>query len=286
MAGSSGAAIATLAALLARRAVDARQRGACFTVGLCGAQGSGKSTLAAVLRRLLQAQGLAAVALSLDDFYLTQQQRTELARRVHPLLQTRGVPGTHDIALALEVIEALQRPGEVALPSFDKALDDRHPPANWPHVRGPVQVILLEGWCLGATPQPTAALAQPVNALEENEDPDGAWRRYVNAALGGDYQRLYERFDHLVFLAAPGFEVVYRWRLEQETELRRLAALEGVDRSRMMSDEDLERFVNHFERLTRHMLAVMPARADVVIGLDSARGMALHSAATDEARQQ
>lgn len=69
-----------------------------------------------MLQRLLQAQGLAAVALSLEDFYLTRQQRAEFARRVHPLVQTRGVPGTHDIALVLKVIEALQRSGEVALP--------------------------------------------------------------------------------------------------------------------------------------------------------------------------
>lgn len=282
----SGAAIATLGALLARRASDAASRGACFKVGLCGAQGSGKSTLAAVLRRLLQARGLATVALSLDDFYLTRAQRAELARRVHPLLQTRGVPGTHDIALALHAIESLQRPGEVALPSFDKARDDRRPQPDWPRVSAPVQVILFEGWCLCATPQPAAALAQPVNELEALEDGNGTWRRYANAALGAGYRRLCELLDYRVFLAAPGFEVVYRWRLQQEHELRQRVAAQGADPSQLMSDAQLGRFVRHYERLTRHMLEDMPARADVVIRLDSARAMTLEAPAGKEALQQ
>jgi len=284
-ADAAGATIAALGALLARRALVAQGRGECFKAGLCGAQGSGKSTLAAVLRRLLRSRGLEAVALSLDDFYLTRAQRAELASRVHPLLQTRGVPGTHDIALALQIIDALQRPGELALPSFDKALDDRRPPEDWPRVRTPVQVILLEGWCLCATRQSDAALAQPVNTLEAREDADGTWRRYVNDALAGDYRRLCGLLDYRIFLAAPGFEAVYPWRLQQETELRRQAAAAGNGAARSMSDAELQRFVDHYERLTRHMLETMPARADVVIRLDSARGMTLQPAAGDEARQ-
>lgn len=281
-----GAAVATLAALLANRALPAAQRGACLKVALCGAQGSGKSTLAVVLRRLLQARGLTTAVLSLDDFYLTRQQRTELAARVHPLLQTRGVPGTHDIAMALQVVESLQREGEVALPAFDKARDDRRAPQDWPRVAAPVQVVLFEGWCLCAAPQAAAALALPVNELEAREDADGGWRHYVNGALAGDYRRLCNLFDYRVFLAAPGFDVVYAWRLQQEQQLRQLAAAQGADLSRMMSDSQLERFVRHYERLTRHMLEDMPARADVVIRLDSARGMALEFPAGDEAPEQ
>jgi len=282
---AAGATIAALGALLARRALDAQERGECFKVGLSGAQGSGKSTLAAVLRRLLHARGLSAVVLSLDDFYLTRAQRAKLARRVHPLLQTRGVPGTHDIALALQVIDALQRPGELALPCFDKASDDRRPPEDWPHVRTPVQVILLEGWCLCASPQPEAALAQPVNALEAREDADGTWRRYVNAAVGGDFRRLCGLLDYRIFLAAPGFEAVFPWRLQQEGELRRQVAAAGAEATQLMSDAQLQRFVDHYERLTRHMLETMPAQADVVIRLDSARGMTLQLAVGDEANE-
>ena len=255
-------------------------------MGLSGAQGSGKSTLAAELQRLLQRRGLSCVALSLDDFYLTHEQRSTLARRVHPLLQTRGVPGTHDVALALEVLGALQRSGEVALPSFDKARDDRRPLAEWRRLHAPLKIVLFEGWCLGAPPQLEAELAQPINALERDEDADGEWRRGVNVALAGEYQSLFARLDELVFLAAPDFEVVQRWRLEQENELRRLAAEQGGDRSRMMDDAALVRFVSHYERLTRHMLECMPARANTVLRLDSARAMTLVPAALDETREQ
>jgi D-glycerate 3-kinase len=281
-----GASVADIAALLARRADGFARRGKCFIVGLSGAQGSGKSTLAAELQRLLQRRGFACVSMSLDDFYLTHEQRSTLASREHPLLQTRGVPGTHDIALALEVIEALQRRGEVALPSFDKARDDRRPRREWQRVHAPMQIVLFEGWCLGAPPQSADELAQPINALEREEDVDGAWRRGVNVALAGEYQGLFEKLDELVFIAAPGFEIVQRWRLEQENELRRLPAQPGGDRSRMMDDAALERFVSHFERLTRHMLECMPARAHILVRLDSARAMTLVPAALDEAREQ
>ncbi|MBS0387238.1 MAG: kinase [Proteobacteria bacterium] len=272
--------------MLVQRARAAAQHGACFKVALCGAQGSGKTTLAVVLQRLLQARGLATAVLSLDDFYLTRQQRAELAERVHPLLQTRGVPGTHDIALALQVVESLQRAGEVALPAFDKARDERRAPQDWPSVAAPVQVVLFEGWCLCAAPQAAAALARPVNELEAHEDADGGWRRYVNTALAGDYRRLCNLFDYRVFLAAPGFDVVYQWRLQQEQQLRQQVAAQGADTSRMMSDAQLGRFVRHYERLTRHMLEDMPARADVVIRLDSARAMTLEFPAGDEAPEQ
>jgi len=220
-----------------------------FVVGLCGPQGSGKSTLVASLRHLLQERALHVAVLSLDDLYLTRAERAALAHRVHPLLATRGVPGTHDVALGLEVIRRLGGPGAVALPAFDKARDERRPDAQWPRVTAPVDLLLFEGWCVGARPQPDEALAAPVNALEREEDPDGRWRRYVNAALAGPYQALFATIDELVLLAAPGFDAVYGWRLQQERKLR----------------ERLARFIQLFERLTRYILAEMPGRAHVVI---------------------
>jgi len=74
-------------------------------LGISGTQGSGKSTLAALLQFLLQQNGLRVVCLSLDDFYLTRKERRQLADTVHPLLMTRGVPVTHDISLAISIIQ-------------------------------------------------------------------------------------------------------------------------------------------------------------------------------------
>ncbi|MEP7313356.1 MAG: kinase [Pseudomonadota bacterium] len=261
-----------LAATIERAAEHASGNGGgTLQVGLCGAQGSGKSTLAAALVELLRADGLAAASLSIDDFYLTHAARSDLARSVHPLLQTRGVPGTHEVPLALATLGALRRPGVIALPAFDKQVDDRRATIDWPRVAGPLRVTLLEGWCVGARPEADTALAQPLNTLESDEDPDGRWRGYVNRCLAGNYQQLFGELDLLLLLQAPSFDVVYGWRLEQERKLRARVAATGGDVSRVMDDAGVARFISHYERITRHILAEMPARADVVIELDAAR---------------
>jgi D-glycerate 3-kinase len=241
-----------------------------LVVGLCGAQGSGKSTLATSLIRRFAARGVPGAALSLDDLYLTRSERSRLAREVHPLLATRGPPGTHDIALGLSVIEAVMAGRPVLLPKFDKGTDDRAPRGAWEHAPAGTRLLILEGWCVGARPQPAATLREPVNALECDEDQDGAWRRYVNQLLAGDYQQLFARVDRLVLLAAPGFEVVERWRGQQEAQLRR-ATLSSS--SVVMDDAGLHRFIQHYERLTRHILGEMPSRADLVIELSADRQM-------------
>lgn len=250
-----------LAARLARLR-QARRRP--VLIGLCGAQGSGKSTIARATVRLLEERGLSAVALSLDDFYLPKSARERLAREVHPLLAVRGPPGTHDVALAGAALDQLRSPGRLAVPAFDKALDDRAPRANWRTVATPVDAVIFEGWCVGARAQGAAALANPVNALEAEADADGRWRAYVNAQLDGPYQELFSRLQELVLLQAPSFEAVLRWRQEQE---RKLIARAGQG----MTEAEVERFVAHYERLTRWILAEMPERARLVFPLGADR---------------
>ncbi|MCB2049553.1 MAG: kinase [Novosphingobium sp.] len=238
-----------------------------IVLGICGAQGSGKSTLVTALAQDLEARGLRCAVLSLDDLYLTKSDRQRLASEVHPLLATRGPPGTHDVSLGLCVLEALFSGTPVKLPRFDKAGDDRLDPSGWPEIAGQFDIVLFEGWCLGARPQESEALALPVNALEAEEDPKGTWRRYVNQALAGPYQALFARIDKLVLLQAPGFEVVLDWRLEQEEGLR---ALSGST-SQLMDRAQIARFISHYERITRHILGEMPQWADLVIELDRQR---------------
>jgi len=235
-----------------------------FVLGLCGSQGSGKSTVSAALERVLAADGIGCVTLSLDDLYKTKTERERLAREVHPLFATRGPPGTHDLDLAFDLLNALEQGRAGRVPRFDKARDDRRPDADWDVAPADMQVLILEGWFVGARPQPVEALAEPVNALERDEDREGRWRGFANAALAGDYQRLFARIDLLVLLAAPGFDIVRRWRGEQEAKLR----AEGRGG---MSEAELDRFVQHYERLTRHILADMPDYADLVIRLDPER---------------
>jgi D-glycerate 3-kinase len=237
-------------------------------LGICGAQGSGKSTLARTVESCAARRGIATATLSIDDLYLTRAEREALARKVHPLLGTRGVPGTHDIALGLSVVEALERGGAPPLPRFDKASDDRFPPARWGRAPADCALLIIEGWCVGARPQAPGALGDPVNALEAEEDAGGIWRRYVNDALAGAYRQLFARIDVLLLLAAPGFEIVFDWRMQQENELRRRV---GPDAPGLMDAAGLARFIRHYERLTRHILAEMPERADVLVRLDDER---------------
>ena len=228
-------------------------------VGINGAQGSGKTTLCRFLELLLAQRGHTAVTLSLDDLYLPRAERERAAGDHHPLFVTRGVPGTHDVELAMAILDRLLAGRPVDLPIFDKASDDRS--AEMRRVEGRVDVVLLEGWCVGAAPQPAAALREPVNALEREEDPDGTWRREVNRRLATDYAEMFARIDLLVMLEVPDFAAVRTNRLLQERKL-------GADNPggpAVMDEPALDRFLAHYQRLTEWMFAEMSARADILV---------------------
>jgi D-glycerate 3-kinase len=245
------------------------RRGGLGTVilGICGAQGSGKSTLAASVIARLRDQGMACAVLSLDDLYLGSVDRERLAEANHPLLRTRGVPGTHDVDLGISVLGDVRAGRPTLLPRFDKASDEPADKAQWELVPANLDVLLFEGWCVGAVPEEPEALRNPLNALEADHDSDGHWRQFITRALSGSYQRLFAYLDGLVLLAAPRFEVVRSWRGQQEASLRQ----KTPNGAKLMSDAQIDTFVQHFERLTRHTLAEMPTRADLVIQLDQRR---------------
>ncbi len=240
-----------------------------LVVGIQGAQGSGKSTLAALLVYILKEQHeIKSVNISLDDFYLTQKERLHLSRVVHPLLKTRGVPGTHDLNLASQILDVLSvrdSCDSLTLPHFDKALDDRLPLRQWPRVNPPFDIIFLEAWCLAAPPEKGETLMQPINALEEKEDPVGIWRRYVNGLLKTDYADFFRRLDLLIVLQVPSFEQVYEWRFLQE---RKLAEKLSLKTHELMQEAELKRFIQHFERVTRNCLSLMPQKADILFKLN------------------
>ena len=240
-----------------------------YILGLSGLQGSGKSTLARVMKAQAQGRGWSTEILSLDDFYYARSFREVLARDVHPLLRTRGVPGTHEIELLLSVLAGMPHASErlpVPHPRFDKGRDTRMPPSRWPKVTQRPKLVIVEGWALGIRPQPRAALVEPVNELERREDPDARWRQWVNKQLRS-YQPLWRKFDALIVLQAPGWEIVRHWRSEQEEELfARHAPL-------AMDAEAMEHFLAHFERLSRHALATLPALADSWVEYDEQRNV-------------
>jgi len=233
-------------------------------IGVGGAQGSGKSyqcrAYAAAHERIAH--------FSLDDVYLGHADRQALARDIHPLCATRGPPGTHDLDLADRVIAALEDPSgtqRVKLPRFDKASDDRKLEMDWPVFTGLPHAILVEGWCMGASPLDAATLETPINALERDEDKHGEWRAVLAAHLADDYQTFFDAFDALLYLQAPSWEIVRVWRGQQEVETLGRALTPEEDAA-------LDRFVAHYERVTRAMLAGHH-RAGWIVHLDEARNV-------------
>lgn len=240
-------------------------------IGVNGAQGAGKTTFSALLKVVLEIQyNMKVVSFSIDDFYLTRAEREKLAQEVHPLLITRGVPGTHNVHLCEEVISSLCMASpktETIIPRFNKAVDDPFPQSQWDSFVGRPNVILFDGWFMGAVEQKETELLTPINDLERNEDPYCVWRRYVNSQLKDNYKSLFDKIDILVMLKVPSFDKVYEWRTLQENKLR--MKTEGQKNLRVMSDDELKRFISHYERLTRFMLKEMPSRADMLFNVSA-----------------
>ena len=252
--------------LIANRALDSEQT---LYVGINGAQGTRKTTLGKLLVTLLSAREFRVANFSIDDFYLTQSERNQLAESQHPLLATRGVPGTHDISLLMtkfEELKNLKAEQVCELPRFNKAIDDRCGTEDWQKLIGPIDAVILEGWFVGAPPQATRDIELPINALEKTEDADGSWRKYANYQLADQYQSAFDQLDLLIMLKAPSFKQVSEWRSLQEEKLKKIGP---IDSPGIMDEEQLARFIQHYERLTRHCLEYLPVKADVLFDLDT-----------------
>jgi D-glycerate 3-kinase len=239
-----------------------------YFVGVNGCQGSGKSTLCGLLEFILKEYYTKnAITFSLDDFYFTKSERTNLANNVHPLLATRGVPGTHDTVLLRDVLKALSLGQTVKIPTFDKSIDDRSTPDKWRQINNKVDIVIMEGWCWGTQAEPPQALLSPINMLEKEQDPDAIWRNFVNRSLQSDYVPLYEYMDAWIFLKAPSFNEVYEWRLQQEQKLRQRVG----NASNVMSDQEVLTFIQFYQRLTEHTLCTFDKDADWIFDLDCKR---------------
>ena len=254
---TNSAAMQAYAAVLQRLLQHITPHTTPVIIAISGAQGTGKTTLANLLITCLETAGLAAAAVSLDDYYFSRAKRMTLSQTVHPLLAQRGVPGTHDIQQAIADAKAVLAGSAVALPQFDKALDE--PAAPLPAKQ--LDILIVEGWCLGLPAQTEQELFNPVNVLEAEEDQDGRWRRYVNQQLATDYADYWQLMSRLIWLCAPSWQAVCRWRAKQEHQL-------WQQRGSGMSDRELARFMLSFQRLTQHSWHSLPDRATDKIILD------------------
>ena len=235
-------------------------------VGLSGGQGAGKSTITGILKFILKRKyGLNLCVFSIDDFYKTKAERRRMSKKIHPLFLTRGVPGTHDIILINKTIQKLKRRNfkTVLIPKFDKSIDDRYKKNKWQKIKTPPNIIIFEGWCVGARHQKDRALKKSLNSIERKYDTDLSWRKMVNKHLKNQYRKLFNKIDKLVYLKAPNFEHILKWRLLQEQKMKLTSKTKKI-----MSKSQVKEFIMFYERITRHMMKDFSKISDLTIFLD------------------
>ena len=194
-----------------------------FIIGLAGGQGTGKTTISTLIRLILSTYfKLNVFKVSIDDFYRTRKERLKLSKLKHPLLLTRGVPGTHDIDMMNKLFHNIKKKkfNSMLIPKFDKSTDDRCNKKLWYKIKKKPDVLILEGWCVGAKPEKNNTLNKPINKLEQNLDGKKKWRLHVNNQLKNKYSKLFDQIHSLLYLKAKNFNVLKRWRIKQEKKLK------------------------------------------------------------------
>ena len=235
-------------------------------IGLSGGQGAGKSTITSILKFILKKKyGLDICIFSIDDFYKTKIERIKMSKKIHPLFLTRGVPGTHDLGLINQTIKKLKEKKfrTVVIPKFDKSIDDRSKKVKWQKIKKPPHLIIFEGWCIGARQQKNSVLKKSLNLIEKKYDVDLNWRKTVNNHLKNQYKKLFNKLDKLVYLKAPSFDCVFKWRLLQEQKMKLTSK-----NKKIMSKSQIKRFIMFYERITRHMMKDSSKISDLTIFLD------------------
>ena len=235
-------------------------------IGLSGGQGAGKSTITGILKFILKRKyGLNLCVFSIDDFYKTKAERKKMSKKVHPLFLTRGVPGTHDLNLINRTIKQLkkQRFKTVLIPKFDKSIDDRSKKNKWQKIKKPPHLIIFEGWCVGARHQKNTELKKPLNLIERKHDGNLIWRKTVNNSLKNHYKKLFNKIDRLVYLKAPNFNNIFKWRLLQEQKMKLTSKSKDT-----MSQTQVREFIMFYERITMHMMKNFSIISDLTVFLD------------------
>ena len=239
-------------------------------IGLAGGQGTGKTTISSILTLILQKYfKLNVFKVSIDDFYKTRKDRKLLSKNKHPLLMTRGVPGTHDIELILKFFKKVKsnKFKNLAVPKFNKAIDDRCKKSLWYKLKSKPDVIIFEGWCVGAKAQTNKQLKKPINSLEKVYDQSTKWRSYVNNQLKTKYKTLFKQLDGLLYLKAKNFDILRNWRLKQERKL--WIQTKNKKNLKIMSSGDVINFMQTYQRITQQMFKDAIRSSSIIMNLNS-----------------
>ena len=238
-------------------------------IGLAGGQGSGKTTISSILTLILKKYfKLNVFKVSIDDFYKTRKDRKLLSKNKHPLLMTRGVPGTHDVDLMLKFFKKVKSKNfkNLTVPKFNKAIDDRCNKNLWYKLKFKPDVIIFEGWCVGAKAQTNKELKKPINSLERVYDQGIKWRLHVNNQLKTKYKALFKQLDGLLYLKAKNFNLLKEWRLKQE---RKLWIQTKIKKNlKIMSSEDIINFMQTYQRITQQMFKDALKSSSIIMNLN------------------
>ena len=244
-----------------------KKKGETLILGFSGGQGSGKTTVTGILKIILKKFFKRRIHVSsIDDFYKTLEDRNKISNKIHPLLKTRGVPGTHDINLVKNFFNIIRKKKfkKIKIPKFEKAMDNRLEKKYWFNIKQKPEIVILEGWCVGARPQSNSLIKRPINILEKYEDKDLKWRKYVNEKLKKEYKKLFLMIDHLIFMKIPNFKVVFKWRLLQEKKLKK----KSYSNKKIMSYNEIKRFIMFYQRITLQMIKDLSKSASIVMLLN------------------
>ena len=241
-----------------------------YFVGLAGGQGTGKTTTSSLIKIILSKYfKLNVFRISIDDFYKTRKERMNLSKKVHPMLLTRGVPGTHDINMMLNFFKNAKSKKfkRLKLPTFNKAIDDRFNKKKWYDLKKRPDVIIFEGWCVGAKSEKRNTLKKTINKMEKTKDKKQIWRKFVNDQLKTKYRKLYSQLNCLIYLKAKDFSLLQKWRLKQERKL--WIKSKKNSNSKIMSKADVLSFMQTYQRITQNMFRHTPKYASIIINLNS-----------------
>ena len=241
-----------------------------YYIGLAGGQGTGKTTISSILKIILiNYFKLNVFKISIDDFYKTRKDRINLSKRIHPMLLIRGVPGTHDIKMMLEFFKNSKKKKfkKMKLPLFDKSIDDRLPKKKWYEIKKKPDIIILEGWCVGAKAQTNQEIKKSMNSMEKTMDKQLKWRKFVNYNLQTSYKKLFKQLDTLLYLKASNFNQLRKWRLKQEKKLK--IQTKNKKNLKIMDKKDVISFMQTYQRITENMFKNVPKYASIVMNLNS-----------------
>ena len=241
-------------------------KGKTLFLGFSGGQGAGKTTVSEVLKLILKKYFKRKTeVISIDNFYKTLKDRNKMSSMIHPLFQTRGVPGTHDLNLIMNFFRHVKSKKfkKFKVPRFDKTSDDRLKKRYWINIKEKPEIVILEGWCVGAKPQLNTQLRKPVNSLEKFEDKSMFWRKFVNKKLSKEYKKVFSKIDHFIFMKVPNFTLVFKWRLLQENKLKKKSHFN----KKIMSYNEIKRFIMYYQRITLQMMKDLSKSASIVLFL-------------------